>query len=115
MRPDETNSPDPADPTEPVDVVVVFYSRFELGRLLLTPGVQAILSGSKISLLTLMARHSRGDWGDLDEEDKAANDAAVTSGEDRILSSYVLPSGEKIWIITEADRSATTALLPSEY
>ena len=100
---------------DPVDVVVVFYSRFPLGLLLVTPGAEDALAENKTSLLELMRRHASGDWGDLDEEDRAANDATVASGEDRILSSYVLPTNEKVWIITEADRSATTALLPEEY
>lgn len=100
---------------ETVDVMLVFDTRFEMGRLLVTPGADQALKEANVSLLLLLVRHSRGDWGDLDEDDKAANDAAMASGEDRILSSYVLPSDENVWIITEADRSATTALLPSEY
>lgn len=55
-----------------------------------------------------------GDWGDLDEEDRKENDLSVEEGF-RILSAYELYTGEKVWIITEADRSSTTILLPSEY
>jgi hypothetical protein len=62
----------------------------------------------------LLARHSTGDWGDLEEADKQANEAALQAG-DRILSAYKLTGGHKLWIITEADRRATTILLPSEY
>jgi hypothetical protein len=61
-----------------------------------------------------IACHSTGNWGDLDAEDKQANDRAVLTGDERILSSYQLPI-KKIWIITEADRSATTVLFPYEY
>jgi hypothetical protein len=55
-----------------------------------------------------------GDWGVVDAEDKQANDEALKSGE-RLLSAYVIKSGERVWVITEADRSATTLLLPDEY
>lgn len=61
-----------------------------------------------------MRRHAKGDWGDLDVEDLQANDAALKSG-GRLVSSYRTESGTKFWIITEADRSATTVLLPEEY
>lgn len=63
-------------------------------------------------------KHVNCDWGDLSEEDKALNDRAVESGDGRIFSSYyrvVQNQEESIWIITEADRSATTVLFPYEY
>jgi hypothetical protein len=63
---------------------------------------------------TYLARHESGDWGEVDEHDRKANDYAAERGE-RVLSAYTLRTGEKIWIITEADRSNTTILLPSEY
>jgi hypothetical protein len=59
-------------------------------------------------------RHARGDWGDLSSEDKLANKRALEEGT-RLLSAYHLKTGQKIWIITEWDRSATTVLLPEEY
>lgn len=66
----------------------------------------------------LIRRHAAGDWGDLDADDKAANDAALLDGS-RVLSAYALTLDNmkplKVWIITEADRSATLLLLPSEY
>jgi hypothetical protein len=62
----------------------------------------------------LLKRHVTGDWGELDEEDRRENELSVANGF-RLLSSYILSSGAKIWIITEADRSVTTLLLPSEY
>ena len=62
----------------------------------------------------LLARHVTGDWGDLCDEDKAENELSVEQGF-RILSAYELQTGTKLWVITEADRSATTFLLPDEY
>ena len=62
----------------------------------------------------LIARHQRGDWGTVDAEDWASNDRSLVEGT-RLLSAYTLPGETKIWIITEADRSSTTLLLPEEY
>ena len=64
--------------------------------------------------LRLHERHASGDWGDLSGEDKQENDFSIKHGF-RILSSYKLDTGVAIWIVTEADRSATTLLLPEEY
>lgn len=85
-----------------------------MGALLATPGSKAFCDMHSINLISLVRRHLRGDWGDLDKEDKASNDEAVRTGDARILSMYKFPEG-KISIITEADRSATTVLLPGEY
>lgn len=87
---------------------------FPLGRLLATPGALKALTEAGDNALDYLLRHTRGDWGDLDEHDKAENDYAV-SRHLRIFSAYHLSSGVKVWVITEADRSATTILLPSEY
>jgi hypothetical protein len=59
-------------------------------------------------------RHVQGDWGAVSEDDKRENDRAVQHG-DRILSAYTTSTGERLWVITKADRSATTLLLPEEY
>lgn len=83
-----------------------------LGRVLITPGAQAALTPEEI--LTALNRHVRGDWGDVDAEDRAENDRSFRHGF-RILSAYQSKHGEPFWIITEADRSSTTLLLPSEY
>jgi hypothetical protein len=64
--------------------------------------------------LDLLSRHRRGDWGDVDTEDWTANDQAMIHGE-RVLSAYTLKDGVRVWVITEADRAATTILLPDEY
>ena len=87
---------------------------FGLGRLVATPGALAALSAANETPLTYLDRHIHGDWGDVDAEDQRTNDWAVSHGA-RILSAYTLPGGTRIWIITEADRSATTFLLPDEY
>jgi 2-keto-3-deoxy-L-rhamnonate aldolase RhmA len=87
---------------------------FKLGQLVSTPGAMEVLSQPGTDWMVLLMRHATGDWGDLSGDDKRANDLAVQDG-DRILSAYDLPTGARIWIITEADRSATTLLLPEEY
>ena len=87
---------------------------FRLGRLCTTNGAIRILTSAAADPIEYVARHLAGDWGDLEPEDCAANDRALRLGE-RIISAYRLGNDEKIWIITEADRSATTILLPSEY
>lgn len=87
---------------------------FKVGRLVATPGALATLEDAEADLFHLLLRHSKGDWGDLDREDKLANDNAIVHGT-RLLSAYILANKEKIWILTEADRSSTCVLLPSEY
>ena len=84
---------------------------FCLGRILATPGVLDTISCEE--LLVGLGRHAHCDWGELSEEDKNENDFAVPRRL-RIFSAY-RASGVKYWIITEADRSATTLLLPEEY
>jgi len=94
---------------------------FHLGPIVTTPAALEALQRNSMTGLELLARHCRGDWGDgLCEEDKQANNAALQTGA-RLLSAYVLPDGERIWIITDAEvddqhhRYATTFLLPSDY
>jgi hypothetical protein len=65
-------------------------------------------------MLQALRRHARGDWGEVGVEDQRANDRAVQDG-GRLLSAYSTKTNVKFWIITEADRSATTVLLPEEY
>jgi hypothetical protein len=86
--------------------------KFSLGQIVATPGALDTLNQDQI--LDLLARHSRLDQGALDDEDHKANADALVDGT-RIFSSYKLASDVKIWIITEADRSVTTLLLPEEY
>ena len=91
---------------------------FTFGRLLITPGARRALVTAGIDPLDLLARHVVGDWGLVCAEDWEANNAARRDG-DRLLSAYSLDPGRfegpRVWIITEADRSATTLLLPTEY
>ena len=88
---------------------------FPLGQLVATPGAIEAMAPYENMALRLVGRHVTGDWGDMVDEDKASNDRALLDGS-RVFSAYLLPDGEtKIWVITEADRSATTLLLPSEY
>ena len=86
---------------------------FPLGQIVATPGVLELLDRAAVNAAELLLRHQSGDWGSVPPEDAEENDHSVTNG-NRILSSY--PVGEdRIWIITEADRSCTTLLLPHEY
>lgn len=87
---------------------------FPLGRMLATPGALGALLMVGSSGLEYVRRHAAADWGEVDEEDWKSNDQALVVGE-RVLSAYTLPTGVKLWIITEWDRSVTTLLLPSEY
>lgn len=88
--------------------------RFPHGRLVMTPGVRALIEETRLNVLTYLHRHLQGDWGDLCDEDRRANDAALRD-DDRLLSSYTVSPTQKLWIITEYDRSVTTLLLPDEY
>lgn len=89
--------------------------KFALGRLVATPQALQSLEESGQSPSEFLDRHVQGDWGDVCEEDKQLNDQSVIDGS-RILSSYTTLKGStKIWVITEADRSSTCVLLPSEY
>jgi hypothetical protein len=85
-----------------------------LGRLAATPAALDALVATDTHPLTLLRRHSIGDWGDLCAEDIEANRLALALG-GRVLSAYTLTDGVRIWVITEADRSATTLLLPEDY
>ena len=104
---------------------------FELGQVVATPGAldasraeweripawarEGAIQGAEAVLFTFLARHARGDWGEVGPEDARENDFSIKNGY-RILSAYTLPlTGVKVWIITEADRSSTTFLLPEEY
>lgn len=90
-------------------------SRVELGRIVATPAALEALERARLRPEHLLARHVRGDWGDIDEDDFHANERALLDGA-RLLSAYTLPgTGQRVWIITEWDRSLTTILLPEDY
>ena len=91
---------------------LVREDKFLLGQMVMTPGARDSIPPSE--MLHALRRHARCDWGDLDDEDLAANNRALLEGT-RLLSTYKSSAGIKFWIITEADRSATTVLLPDEY
>jgi hypothetical protein len=79
-----------------------------------TPGALGLLEQVNKSPLEFLSRHLRGDWGDLCQEDKTENELSLKYGF-RLMSSYPVTDNEKLCIITEADRSVTTLLLPEEY
>lgn len=89
-------------------------ARFPLGVLVATPGALDAIIAAGDAIETFVSRHSVCDWGELERDDIMLNNLAVSRGE-RLLSAYHTSKGVKLWIITEADRSATTVLLPSEY
>ena len=85
---------------------------FRLGRIVATPNALSELSQQ--DMLSAIKRHQAGDWGELSEDDKRENQISLEKGF-RPLSAYYAENGTKFWIITEADRSATTVLLPEDY
>ncbi len=88
--------------------------KFSLGQIVATPGALEALQAAGETPLHYVLRHVCGDWGELDAHDRRENERALRLGY-RLLSAYTLPTKERIWIITEADRSTTTLLLPEEY
>jgi len=85
---------------------------FRLGQIVATPNALSKLTSDDV--LRGIQRHQSGDWGDVDEHDRSANDQALTDGT-RLFSVYHSAAGLKFWIITEADRSSTTVLMPEDY
>jgi len=88
--------------------------RFQLGQIVATPCALASLEASGEKPEKFLSRHASGDWGDVSDADREENEFSLAHGF-RLLSSYKLRNGTKLWIITEADRSSTTLLLPNEY
>lgn len=88
--------------------------RFSPGRCLATPGAIEAMNEAAQTPAEFLDRHLRGDWGDLDADDHQANENALATGA-RLFSVYHTKTRVKLWVITEADRSATTILLPDEY
>ncbi|MCU1300304.1 MAG: plasmid related protein [Candidatus Sulfotelmatobacter sp.] len=87
---------------------------FPAGQIVATPGALALLEQANQSPLEFLSRHLRGDWGELYQDDKTENELSLKCGF-RLMSSYPVTDSERLWIITEADRSVTTLLLPAEY
>ena len=94
-------------------------AKFHPGQIVATPGALEALQNAGQTPHEFLVRHLSGDWGDLDQEDRSLNDAAVIDGS-RILSAYTTRKGERLWVITEASddhghRLCTTILLASQY
>ena len=87
---------------------------FELGQIVATPGALAALKKAGQQPGEFLTRHVKREWGDLDDEDRKENEYSLEHGF-RLLSAYKTNAGDRLWIITEADRSVTTLLLPEEY
>jgi hypothetical protein len=87
---------------------------FELGQIVATPGALAALKKAGQRPGEFLTRHVNREWGDLDDEDRKENEYSLEHGF-RLLSTYRTNAGDRLWIITESDRSATTILLPEEY
>ena len=87
---------------------------FELGQIVATPGALAALKKAGQQPGEFLTRHVHREWGDLDDEDRKENEYSLEHGF-RLLSAYKTNAGDRLWIITEADRSVTTLLLPEEY
>lgn len=92
---------------------------FKLGAVVATPAALAAMEKANQQPWEFLARHVQGDWGDVGAEDAEANNGSLKDGS-RLLSAYLLKTGEKLWVITEAEddhgiRAATTILLPDDY
>ena len=88
--------------------------KFPFGQLVATPGVLRAFEVAGESPLAYLNRHLSGDWGEVDEHHRAENEYSLQH-DLRLLSAFSLSSGERVWIVTEADRSSTCILLPEEY
>ena len=85
---------------------------FLLGQVVITQNAAAKLL--PVDVMDALSRHAQGDWGDVDEEDRISNELALVE-DTRLLSVYHATTGQKIWVITEHDRSITTVFLPEDY
>jgi hypothetical protein len=94
--------------------VQVVIPRFRVGWMLITPGALEALVEAQEDPKNFIYRHIQGDWGDVGSADWASNEEALNAG-DRLFSVYQTRHGRKLWVITEANRFATTILLPDEY
>ncbi len=95
-------------------MIAVNKALFQLGQVVATPGAIEALEKAQTSAWELLSRHVAGDFGEVDAEDWQANLVAIQQ-DARILSAYTLKTGERLWAITEADRSSTCLLRPDEY
>lgn len=93
-------------------IIKLANAKFQLGQVVITPGAQTAIGS--LDVMLALQRHEQGDWGVVCDEDKQSNDEALIEG-NRVLSAYDSVRKVRFWIITEADRSVTTILLPEEY
>ena len=122
-EPFDNPSNPPPDPAAPLSRATR-KPRFALGQVVATPGALRLLQQTNTDALALLTRHVTGDWGDICAEDAQENALSVVEGF-RLMSVYALPLSdrvatntdprERVWLITEADRSVTTLLLPRDY
>ena len=100
------------------EILIIGESRFDLGQVVATTALIDWAESHGVDLAPLLARHARGDWGDLCESDWEQNESALTNEDNRLFSSYEIPEVDqfaKVWVITEWDRSVTTLLRPDDY
>jgi hypothetical protein len=97
-------------------IIPIRNPKFELGQIVITPGAEEVIEKSGQDFSFFLQKHCAGDWGDLDTEDKAQNEQALSHG-GRVMSSYKTLLSEKIWVISEGhgEDRVTTILTPSDY
>jgi len=95
-------------------MTAILNGKFPLGQIVATPGALDLLRESGETPAKFLSRHVQSDWGEICDEDKRLNDEAIASGS-RVLSAYRTAKGERLWVITEADRSSSCLLRPDEY
>lgn len=103
-----------SSPALPASTAHPLPALFPIGRAVITPAALQLLEAGNTDPRDLIARHVRGDWSEMSEDDQEANRHAIADG-DRVFSAYTAQDETKIYVITEADRSSTCILLASEY
>lgn len=112
--PPHSSAPAQTPPESHADLVLLVppIRRFNLGQLAITTNAQGVLAPEAVS--KALARHSRGDWGDVSAEDRQTNDRGIVE-QGMILSAYQSAKGIKFWVITDPGHEVTTVLLPEDY
>lgn len=100
-------------PDNATDVLTAQVCLFSIGNVVATPGALDLLDRAGCNASALLAMHQRGEWGDVCADDAAENNRSILAG-NRLISAYTLCK-ERLWVVTECDRSVTTLLLPEEY
>lgn len=96
-------------------MLVLSNSRFATGHLVASESVDALVREGRLNPIEYLRRHVQGDWGAVTDAEWDQNQAALTAGQGRLFSTYQVAPDLNLWIITEADRSITSMLLPGEY